>query len=143
MKENSVFKLLSAEDMNHIASLVHQMHPELTLDEIESLQQEMFSHSNYKCFGLFEDERLIGISSGWISVRFYSGRQLEVVNVTIDDQLQSKGYGQFFFDNIEYWAKQNDCKSVELNTYVHNSRSHKFYFNQGYSIYGYHFVKPL
>ena len=33
--------------------------------------------------------------------------------------------------------------TVELNTYVTNDRSHKFYFNQGYSILGYHFQKEL
>ena len=143
MNNTISFKLLKKEDIKDMLVLISQMHPELTSNEIESLQTEMFTHSNYRCFGLFYDQQLIGISSCWISVRFYSGKQLEVVNVIIDNNLQSKGYGKLFFNYIEEWANQHECKSVELNTYVHNSRSHKFYFNSGYSIYGYHFVKPL
>jgi hypothetical protein len=44
---------------------------------------------------------------------------------------------------MEDWARQHKCQSVELNTYVQNPRSHKFYFNQGHSIIGYHFQKKL
>ncbi len=44
---------------------------------------------------------------------------------------------------IELWAKNNDCKTIELNTYVQNEKSHKFYFNQGFHILGFHFQKYI
>ena len=73
----------------------------------------------------------------------YCGKQLEVDNVFILPEYQSSGYGAVFFDHIEDWAKENHCNTVELNTYVENTRSHKFYFKEGYTILGYHFWKDL
>lgn len=144
MKDNNIkFKLLANEDINEIAVLGQQLNPKLTFEEVQALQEEMFDFPTYKCFGVFLDEKLIGISSGWLTIRLYSGKQLEVDNVFIDDNIQSKGYGKIFFGFIEKWAKENGCKTMELNTYVQNTRSHKFYYNSGYSILGFHFWKHL
>jgi GNAT superfamily N-acetyltransferase len=143
MVEQLTFKLLTRANIPEISILVKQLNPKLTLEEINNYQKEMFGFPTYYCFGLFKEKKLIGISSGWITVRFYSGKQLEVDNVIIDNKLQSKGYGKWFFNLIEKWAKQNGCKTIELNTYLQNSKSHKFYFNLNFSILGFHFNKYI
>ncbi len=137
------FKLLTSEDIPNIALLGQQLNPKLTLKEIHEYLRDMFEFPTYYCFGLFLEDRLIGVSSGWITIRLYCGKQLEVDNVIIDNRLQSKGYGDLFFKFIDDWALKNDCKTIELNTYVQNARSHKFYFNSGYTILGFHFQKIL
>lgn len=143
MNQNLTFKLLTIEQLTEIAALGQLLNPKLSKIEVESYQKEMFQFPTYQCFGLFKNEKLIGISSGWITIRYYSGKQLEVDNVIIDPRLHSKGFGKVFFEHIESWAKANDCETIELNTYVQNSRSHKFYHNLGYSILGFHFLKRL
>ena len=144
MKDNNLsFKLLKNDSINQISILGQKLNPKLTLEKVKEYQKEMFNFQNYRCFGLFLDDKLIGISSGWITVRLYSGKQLEVDNVIIDNNLQSKGYGKKLFEFIEKWAKENSCKTIELNTYVQNSKSHKFYYNLGYSILGFHFWKHI
>lgn len=143
MKEELTFEILTEKNIAEISVLGQQINSKLTLEQIQKFLNEMFSLPTYKCFGLYLDKKLVGISSGWITVRFYSGRQLEVDNVVIDNSLQSKGLGKQFFDFIENWAKQNGCEAIELNTYVQNSKSHKFYFNLGYSILGFHFWKQI
>lgn len=142
MKENSV-KILDKEYISQILYLTKQLNPTIVISEIENRQLQMFEFANYKCFGLFENDKLIGVSSGWITVRLYSGKQLEIDNFIIDSTIQSKGFGKLFINEIESWAKANNCKTVELNTYVQNDRSHKFYFNQGFRILGFHFQKLL
>jgi GNAT superfamily N-acetyltransferase len=142
MKEASV-KLLGQENLNEIVKLTRLLNPNMEISELERRQFEMFQFDTYKCFGLFENNTLIGVSSGWITVRLYSDKQLEVDNVIIDNTIQSKGYGKLFMTEIESWARENNCKTVELNTYVQNGRSHKFYFNQGFEILGFHFQKLL
>ncbi len=137
------FKILSLNELDKIAVLGQQLNSKLTLDEIRSYLHQMFSQQNYMCFGAYLDNELIGISSGWTTIRFYSGKQLEVDNVIIDALVQSKGIGKRFFHYIENWAKENDYKTIELNTYVTNSKSHKFYFNLGFSILGFHFWKKI
>lgn len=142
MKEKLV-KLLTKKDLKPLLNLTKLLNPNLPISILETRQVEMFEFENYRCFGLFEGDKLIGVSSGWIAVKLYSGKQLEIDNVIIDNTIQSKGYGTFFIAEIESWAKTNNCETVELNTYTQNGRSHKFYFNQGYNILGFHFQKNL
>lgn len=142
MHELSV-KLLKSENLDQIVPLICQLNPDMPISELEKRQLKMFDFDNYICFGLFEKDELIGVSSGWVTVRLYSDKQLEIDNVIIDGNIQSKGYGKHFMHEIESWAKTNQCKTLELNSYVQNERSHKFYFNQGFQILGFHFQKRL
>lgn len=131
------------ENLNSVKELLLQLDPEKGEKYIQKTLEQMQELENYTCFGLYENDKLIGVSSGWTTVRLYCGKQLELDNVIIDEKLQSKGLGKIFFDKIEAWSLQNDYKSLSLNTYVSNSRSHKFYYNQGYSILGFHFQKLI
>ena len=140
---NLHFKQLSIDDQSEIARLGQKLNPDLTMETMIDFVGQMFEFKNYHCFGLLLDGKIVGITSGWETVRFYSGKQLEVDNVIIDTTLQSGGLGTKFFEFIESWAKANDFKTIELNTYVQNSRSHKFYFTLGYKILGFHFQKYI
>lgn len=129
--------------LERIVELGRQLHPQLSAETLRDRQRRMFELPNYRCFGLFVGDELVGISSGWITIRYYSGRQLEVDNVVIDDAYRSQGLGQSFFAYLESWAKNDGCRSLELNTYTGNRRSHKFYYGRGYEIFGFHFIKHL
>ncbi len=134
-------RILSLNDANEIIPFAQKLNPAKTSEELLGFLTEMFSFGNYHCFGLYAGDVLAGITSGWVTVRFYSGKQLEVDNVIVDPGIRSKGLGKTFLGLIEEWAIANGCKTIELNTYVQNGRSHKFYFNLGYNILGFHFQK--
>lgn len=123
--------------------LLKQLNPEKDISYLESTQIAMINSPVYNCFGLFLDDTLIGIASAWTTVRIYCGKQLELDNVIIDSKIQSKGYGKYFMNAIQEWSEKNDYKSLSLNTYVQNSRSHKFYFNEGFKVLGFHFEKKV
>ncbi len=142
-KEKLKIKLLSRKDIHEMSYLSKELNPLLSEETIRNYLEQMFDIPSYNGFGLFRDRTLIGLASGWITVRLYSGKQLEIDNVIISRKVQSKGYGRYFLNLIEDWAQQNHCKTVELNTYVENARSHKFYFNLDYSILGFHFQKKI
>jgi GNAT superfamily N-acetyltransferase len=134
---------LTIRDSDAIVPLANKLHPSTAPGIIRDYLAEMFNLPAYHCFGLWQNGKLVAVSNGWITVRFYSGKQLEVDNVIVDPDLRSQGVGKYFFAHIQEWALQNDCKTIELNTYVQNSKSHKFYFNEGYKILGFHFQKGL
>jgi GNAT superfamily N-acetyltransferase len=138
-----ILQPLNTEDIDRILPLVQELNPELSARTIIENQKEMFRLSTYRCFGLFQGDNLIGISSGWITIRHYSGKQLEIDNVIVASKYQSKGYGARFIELMEKWSREQGCKTLELNTYLNNSRSHKFYFTQGFKILGFHFYKDL
>lgn len=142
--KNITLKIINPlENLIRVKELLLQLDPKKGEIYIQKTLEQMQELENYTCFGLFENDKLIGVSSGWTTVRLYCGKQLELDNVIIDKELQSKGLGKIFFDKIEAWSLQNNYKSLSLNTYVSNSRSHKFYYNQGYSILGFHFQKLI
>ena len=142
--KNVQFKLINPiEHQVKAHNLLKELNPNLESKRIENMLIEMVKLPNYTCFGLFQDNELIGISSAWTTVRIYCGKQIELDNVIIDSTIQSKGYGKYFMDAISKWALKNNYKSIGLNTYVQNSRSHKFYFNEGFKILGFHFEKRI
>ncbi len=96
---------------------------------------------NYEWADIFDGEKLIGVSGMWFCTRHYSGKSVEVDYVYIDDDYRGKGLGKQFFKWIYNYVKQKGYEAVELNTYVQNYPSHKFYYNEGFKILGYYFVK--
>ena len=137
------FRELTRADSATIVPLANKLHPEIDAATFGGYLAAMFDYPTFHCFGLFQGDVLVAVTNGWITVRFYSGKQLEVDNVVVDPGLRSQGVGKLFFEGIQAWAEANDCKTIELNTYVANSKSHKFYFNEGYKILGFHFQKVL
>lgn len=98
---------------------------------------------NYECAVMYDSDKLIGIAGMWFMTRHYSGKSMEPDHVYIADGYKGQGLGKQFFDWMHAYAKKKGCNSSELNTYVQNYPSHKFYYNEGYEIYGYHFFKML
>ncbi|GAB2768035.1 GNAT family N-acetyltransferase [Salinimicrobium soli] len=116
----------------------HQLADELLLNRF----MEMFDQ-NYECFGIFLDEELVGIFGLWFMTRHYAGRSCEPDHIYISEEHRSKGIGKKLFEFISGYAREKGCETSELNSYVSNYRSHKFYLNEGYEIKGYHFLKKL
>lgn len=98
---------------------------------------------NYECAGMYIEGKLIGIAGMWFMTRHYSGKSMEPDHVFITNDFRRKGLGKLFFEWMHNYAKSKGCTTSELNTYVQNFPSHKFYYNEGYEIYGYHFYKTL
>lgn len=138
-----VVRFLGPENMEDILPFAQHLNPTKPRADLRAIQEEMFSYTNYHCFGIWEGDQLRGMSSAWTSTKFYSGKQLEVDNYVIDESQRSQGLGKLLMDHISNWAKENHYQTIELNAYVHNHRGHKFYINQGFDILGYHFLKKL
>lgn len=100
------FKILTKNNISDISVLVQQLNSNLSLIEIEKYLNDMFDFDTYLCFGGFVGDKLVGVSSAWTTVRLYSGKQLEVDNVIVDNSIQSNGLGKQLFEFIEEWAKE-------------------------------------
>ena len=122
-----------------LLKLLNAQTPELLMQKrlLEMAEQ------NYECIGLYDDDKLIGICGLWYSTRHYIGKSAEVDHVIIDDSYRNLGLGQIFFKWIYKYLIKKGCEGTELNTFVENRKSHKFYYNEGYEIFGFHMVKVL
>lgn len=140
---NIVFKSLEKKNISEIIPLVQKLNGNTVSDAIlEERFIEMFSQ-NYECVGIYDDEILVGVCGLWFCTRHYSGRSVEPDHVFIDEKYRGKGLGKAFFNWIYTYVLTKGCEAVELNTYVTNTASHKFYFNEDFKILGYHFLKKL
>lgn len=144
MKDNAIsIRIIEATEIFRILPLIQKLGnyavPEPILKErlLEMTQQ------NYECLGIFDAEVLIGTCGLWFQTRHYAGRSLEMDHVIIDDAYRGQGIGEIMVNFVTDYAKEKSCNWIELNSYVHNFPSHKFFYNQGFVAKGYHFVKEL
>ena len=123
-----------------LLSVINTKTPEATLKERVI---EMASLPNYECIGLYIDGNLVGISGLWYATKHYIGKSAQPDHVIIDASFKGKNIGKHFFKWIDNHVKSKGCEAIELDAYVSNPKSHKFYYNEGYNIYGFHFLKIL
>lgn len=138
-----IFKIIEKDKIYAVIPLIEKLNDyRISVDVLEARFKEMLNQ-NYECAGIFEDDVLIGICGLWFCTRHYSGKSVEVDHVYIDENYRGKGLGKAFFIWIYDYVKLKGYESVELNTYVSNHASHKFYYNENFKILGYHFLKKL
>jgi len=137
------FKIIDKKDINSIIPLIQKLTNNANPNALLKKRFAIMVNENYECAGIFDDEKLIGICGMWFQTRHYAGKSMEVDHVYIEEAYQGNGLGKEFFTWLYAYAKSKGCNTSELNTYVQNYPSHKFYYNAGYEIYGYHFYKTL
>ncbi|MGG5485688.1 GNAT family N-acetyltransferase [Gaetbulibacter sp. PBL-D1] len=138
-----VFKIIKKSEINTIIPLVKKLNNNTVSDAVLKERFAEMITQNYECAVIYDGEKLIGMSGMWFCTRHYAGRSVEIDHVYIDDDYRGKGLGKQFLSWIYNYAESKGCKAVELNTYVQNYPSHKFYYNEGFEILGYHFFKKL
>ncbi|CAM1346543.1 GNAT family N-acetyltransferase [Tenacibaculum crassostreae] len=140
---NIHFQPIDKKDLLSILPLVQKVNTTTPFDILKKRVLEMFEYPNYECVGVFDNQKLIGISGLWYSVRHYVGKSVEPDHVVIDEEYRGNNIGKQFFNWIYEYTKEKGCEAIELNTYTGNRKSHKFYYNEGFEIYGFHFVKVM
>lgn len=137
------FQIIQKEFISEIIPLIQEFTDNKFPNDILEIRfNEMFIQ-NYECIGVFKGDMLIGLCGIWFQTRHYAGKSCEPDHVYIQPEYQGLGLGNKMFDYVEKYCKEKGCESLEINTYVQNTSSHKFYYNLGYKILGYHFFKDL
>mgnify|MGYP000592639868 CR=1 FL=1 len=136
-------EVIQSKNILSILPLLSKLNTKTPKDLLKERVLEMSKLQNYECIGLFVDDKLVGISGLWYSTRHYIGKSAEPDHVIIDDGFRGQNLGKQFFSWINEHVKSKGCEAIELNAYVSNTKSHKFYYNEGYNIYGFHFLKVL
>lgn len=136
-------KIISPKNIVTIVPLLSQLNTKTPIHLLKERVLEMSQLPNYECVGLYVDKKLIGISGLWYSTRHYVGKTVEPDHVIIETSFRGQNLGKQFFAWIDTYVQSKGCEAIELNAYVGNQKSHKFYYNEGYTIYGFHFLKVL
>ena len=94
------FGELTINDSAIIIPLAHKLRPAADSSQLSGYLAEMFDLPTFHCFGLWQEGKLIALSFGWITVRFYSGKQLEVDNVIVDPDILDVIASVNFFERV-------------------------------------------
>ena len=136
------FKLIDDDQMVIIVPFLKSLKPEVSISTLEDRLKDMLLNG-YKCVGIFDKQKLIGISGLWVLTKYYVGKHIEPDNVFISPEYQGKGIGSLLIDWIFKYAKSIGCEASELNCYVKNEGGQRFWKSQGYELVAYHFQKQL
>lgn len=137
------FKILSQNSTDRVIPLVYALNEGRVSFELLNNRFADMRDQNYECAVIELDDEIIGVTGLWFCTRHYCGKSVELDHVFIRPDHRSKGLGARFMEWIENYVHSKGVKSIELNTYVTNYPSHKFYCNQGFEILGYHFLKNI
>ncbi|ARV10258.1 GNAT family N-acetyltransferase [Winogradskyella sp. PC-19] len=137
------FGIVEKNNMDSIIPLVFELNEGRISEATLKLRFDEMIHQNYECAAMYDGNVLIGISGLWFCTRHYSGKSVELDHVYISPEHRNKGLGKQFMDWVKVYCTKKGCESIELNTYVNNYPSHKFYYNEGMEILCYHFFKHL
>ena len=140
---NYQFRIISNNDIEKIIPLVYELNEERISKQLLKSRFNEMKDQNYECAVILKEDIIVGVSGLWFCTRHYMGKSVELDHIFIKPSHRGNGLGKQFMKWIYDYAKNKGCKSVELNTYVQNYPSHKFYYNEGFEILGYHFLKKL
>ncbi len=130
-------RILEAEEYQLMLPFVTDLNPKID-PKLLSDRLEEIKHPSYNVAGVFENEKLIAICGMLILTKIYTGKQMEIDSVAVDPSMRSKKIGNLMMQWVYDYAKDQGCTAVELNAYVTSSRSHKFWFNEGFKVLGFH-----
>lgn len=140
---NYDFKILPNAEIESIVPLVFDLNQGKISKSVLSSRFNEMKNQNYECAIILNGNDIVGITGLWYCTRHYIGKSVEIDHVYIKPEHRNKGLGKLFMGWIHDYCKEKGYQSIELNTYVQNYPSHKFYYNEGFEILGYHFLKKI
>lgn len=129
------------EMLKHHPILCH-LYPNLTLENYQNMLQKMLPNKYYQV-GVFDGETCIAICGYWLGTKLWCGDYLEYDNIVVHQDFRSSGAGKLIFDYLTQKAIDLKCNMMSLDSYTSNFKAHKFFYNQGFSPKGFHFIKIL
>jgi GNAT superfamily N-acetyltransferase len=94
----------------------------------------------YRLLVLEEDDQVRAAVGYRITEMLRSGRALVIDDFVTDSTDRSRGYGRLLHDRLVEEARRAGCTTVELDSAVHRTEAHRFYFRQRMSVLAFHFA---
>jgi GNAT superfamily N-acetyltransferase len=137
-----VKELHDIQEMLSHFDVIQFLYPNITIEKYESHLREMIPH-NYAQLAVFDEEICVGLTGFWTGTKLWSGKYIEIDNFIVHPDHRQKGVGKAMTNYLNQKAKELGCTMIVLDAFTGNFKAHRFYYNQGYSPKGFHFVKMI
>lgn len=99
--------------------------------------------NGYKLAYVLQDEQVICVAGFSILQKLSLGKHLYIDDFVTDKSVKSTDAGKALLDFLKIYAKQQDCRSIELDSLVQRYDAHKFYLSEDMQIVSHHFSFEL
>ena len=135
-------KIASENEIKYCYKMMHQIREDLSDTDLHKMISEQIKNG-YKLAYVLKDEQVICVAGFTIGHKLSLGKHLYIDDFVTDKSVNSSDAGKALLDFIKIYAKQQDCKSIHLDSLVDRHAAHKFYLNEDMNIVSHHFSIEL
>jgi GNAT superfamily N-acetyltransferase len=120
-------------------SVMSQLRPHVGLGDLLAAVRRM-ELEGYRLLALEQDGQVRAVVGYRIIEMLRTGRILVIDDFVTDSPARSLGYGRLLHDRVIEEAQRAACTAVELDSAVHRTEAHRFYFRQRMHVRAFHFA---
>ena len=135
-------ELTTYDEMVLQHEMILHLYETMSLEKYQNYLQEMVAN-NYKQLAIFENDICVAMTGFWTGTKLWTGKYIEIDNFIVHPDHRMKGLGKIMTDYLAEKAKDLGCTCIVLDAFTGNFKAHRFYYNQGYSPKGFHFIKTI
>lgn len=135
-------KFIENKNIETIIPLLKILNDNISDEILANRLKEMIAQG-YKCVGVYTGSKLIGICGIWVITKYYVGKHIEPDNMVFLPSHRSQGLGKTLMKWVHNYGLSIGCETSELNCYLKNTKSQKFWESEGYEKIAYHYQKSI
>lgn len=135
-------KIATEDELKYCYKIMHQVREDLSEKDLSEIISEQIKNG-YKLAYVLKDDQVICVAGFSILQKLSLGKHLYIDDFVTDKSVKSTDAGKALLDFLKIYAKQQDCKSIELDSLVQRYDAHKFYLSQDMQIVSHHFSIEL
>lgn len=135
-------KIATEDELKYCYKIMHQVREDLSEKDLSKIISEQIKNG-YKLAYVLLDDQVICVAGFSILQKLSLGKHLYIDDFVTDKSVRSTDAGKALLDFLKIYAKQQDCKSIELDSLVQRYDAHKFYQSQDMQIVSHHFSFQL
>lgn len=130
------------EEIARCFDVITELRPHLQREAFVPLIRDMQAQG-YELAFIEEAGHVVSVAGYRIYTNLWLGRHLYVEDLVTAADARSGGHGQALLEWLKDRARSAGCGFIDLDSGTHRGRAHKFYFQHGFTILGYHFGEAL
>lgn len=122
-------------DINCVFLLLNELYNnEINKQIFTKKYNDFLSDNNSYGILLIKDDKVVGVLIGRIINRLVKNKNILFIDdLIVDNNYRGNGIGNSLLKEAITYAKDNDCETVELTSYLSNTSSHRLYEKVGFS----------
>lgn len=136
---------LESNDMDQSYKLLNELYDnQIEYDIFENKYNNSLSDNNF--YGIVAEENgiILGVLISRVVNRLVKSKDILFIDdIIVNKDCRSKGIGSLLLRNAINFAKEQNCETIELKSYISNEKSHKLYEKIGFKKLHYAFKKII